>query len=291
MSMSMTTILAPMLFGDKGAAALGPALVVARQMNAHVVGLLVRPSPMQAAPFVYPPFPVAYVVETSEAFKKKSEDRAQELRNEFDRICAAQETRIILPSEHDPEKGASASWRDEAGPLPFAYAQHARLADLTVMAAPGDDPSVEEMAYAEELVFQSGGPVLFAPERMTEFPENAVVAWNGGLEAARAMKAAIPALRKAREVVVLTIGEIAPGAPSPEAAADFLQMHGVRAVHDQFEPGEKRAEDSLMAAAARRKAGLIVMGAYSHNRWREAILGGFTRHFLRQNDIAVLMAH
>ena len=36
---------------------------------------------------------------------------------------------------------------------------------------------------------------------------------------------------------------------------------------------------------------LIVMGAYGHSRFREAILGGATRNMLEQSAVPVLMAH
>jgi nucleotide-binding universal stress UspA family protein len=39
--------------------------------------------------------------------------------------------------------------------------------------------------------------------------------------------------------------------------------------------------DTLLAAAAEHDAGLLVMGAYSHSRLREMLLGGATRHILK----------
>lgn len=290
--MAIQTILAPILFSEMGVRSLPSALVAARKLNAHVVGLHIRPSPMLQTPYVYPPFVVSYVTETSEAFNQKCNDRAQELRNQFDEICEQHDVPIILPAEHSEERGASASWRDEKGELPFDYATAARIVDLTVMAALDDDASAGDMACGEEIIFQSGGPVLFASsERLQAFPEIAIVAWNGGMEAARALRNAIPILQTLRQVIVLTIGDVASGGPSAEHAADFLQMHGVRAVHDQLSRGSKRAEEVLVAAATEKEAGMIVMGAYSHTRWREAVLGGFTRHLLRQGEIPVLISH
>lgn len=290
--MAIVNILAPMLFSGSGVEALNPALVAAKRLNAHVLGLHIRPSPMLQTPYIYPPFVVSYVTETSEAFNQRCNDRAQELRSKFEEICNSLDVPVVLPSEHAQDRGASASWRDEKGELPFDYAAAARVADLTVMAALDDDAAAGERALSEEIVFQSGGPVLFATgENFRQFPESAIVAWNGGLEAARAMRSAIPFLKLLRQVTVLTIDDVVSGGVAPERAADFLQMHGVRAVHDQVSRGSKRAEDVLVAAAADKQAELIVMGAYSHTRWREAVLGGFTRQLLRQSEIPILMAH
>lgn len=290
--MAITTIIAPMLYSELGAESLPPALVAAKKLNAHVIGLHIRPSPMLQSPYVYPPFVVSYVTETSEEYNQKCNDRAQELRKQFEESCKEFEVPIVLPTEHSEDRGASASWRDDKGEFPFDYATAARVADLTVMASLEDDSSPGDVACGEEIVFQSGGPVLFGTDdNLKEFPETAIVAWNGGLEASRALRSAIPVLRLMRQVTVLTIDEVVSGGASPERAADFLQMHGVRAVHDQVSRGSKKAEDVLVAAATQREAKLIVMGAYSHTRWREAVLGGFTRRLLRQGEIPILMSH
>jgi nucleotide-binding universal stress UspA family protein len=36
---------------------------------------------------------------------------------------------------------------------------------------------------------------------------------------------------------------------------------------------------------------MIVMGAYGHSRFREAILGGATRHMLETAEVPIFMAH
>jgi nucleotide-binding universal stress UspA family protein len=52
-----------------------------------------------------------------------------------------------------------------------------------------------------------------------------------------------------------------------------------------------RISDTLTRHAMDQDADLIVMGAYGHSRFREAILGGATRHMLEQSEIAMLLAH
>ncbi len=36
---------------------------------------------------------------------------------------------------------------------------------------------------------------------------------------------------------------------------------------------------------------LLVMGAYSHSRWRERVFGGVTQHVLDEAQVPVVMAH
>jgi nucleotide-binding universal stress UspA family protein len=38
-------------------------------------------------------------------------------------------------------------------------------------------------------------------------------------------------------------------------------------------------------------AGLLVMGAYTHSRWREMVLGGVTQHIIQNAALPVLFAH
>ena len=52
-----------------------------------------------------------------------------------------------------------------------------------------------------------------------------------------------------------------------------------------------RVSDVLRRHASDMDADLIVMGAYGHSRFREAILGGATRYMLEQSKLPVLMAH
>jgi nucleotide-binding universal stress UspA family protein len=47
----------------------------------------------------------------------------------------------------------------------------------------------------------------------------------------------------------------------------------------------------LLAAASAFEADLLGMGAYSHSRLRQMILGGVTRHVLGHAAVPVLMAH
>ena len=46
-----------------------------------------------------------------------------------------------------------------------------------------------------------------------------------------------------------------------------------------------------MRHAADTESDMIVMGAYGHSRFREAILGGATRNMLENAKIPVFLAH
>ena len=122
--------------------------------------------------------------------------------------------------------------------------------------------------------------------------EHAVVAWDGGLVAARALAAAMPLLERAQRVDVVTIP------PSGEPVDDLpgfnitrhLARHGVRAQLRQLPPADNVSE-ALLSYAVQSGADYLVMGAYGHSRLREFMLGGATREMLGSMTVPVLMAH
>jgi nucleotide-binding universal stress UspA family protein len=55
---------------------------------------------------------------------------------------------------------------------------------------------------------------------------------------------------------------------------------------------QRLSGDALLHEASEAQIGMLVMGAYSHSRVRELILGGVTRHVLSHVVATpVLMAH
>ncbi|MGB0440252.1 MAG: universal stress protein, partial [Paracoccaceae bacterium] len=73
--------------------------------------------------------------------------------------------------------------------------------------------------------------------------------------------------------------------------AQYLVRHGVRAEIDVLSKTLPRVADVLLRHATDTSADLLVMGGYGHSRFREAVLGGATRHMLQQATLPVLMAH
>jgi nucleotide-binding universal stress UspA family protein len=122
-----------------------------------------------------------------------------------------------------------------------------------------------------------------------------VVAWDAGREAARAVNDALPILRRAKAVTVLSIN------PQPsydgygeEPGADLavhLARHGVK-VEVQHSKGEEiGVGNAILSRLADHGADLLVMGAYGHSRLRELVLGGATRRILQSMTVPTFMSH
>jgi nucleotide-binding universal stress UspA family protein len=79
---------------------------------------------------------------------------------------------------------------------------------------------------------------------------------------------------------------------SQEEVLTYLRCHGIMATAEVVAPHLRSVGDTLLAAAGEHEADLLVMGAYSHSRLREMLLGGATRHILQSASARpVLLAH
>ena len=183
------------------------------------------------------------------------------------------------------------------GALTELVAQRARFADLVVLARPyGKAQGTEAEAVVEAAMFEGNAPVLVLPETglQSAQPKRIVVAWNQSREAMSAVRAALPLLKQADQVTITVIDPPVHGPERSDPGGMLCQMlvrHGVRAEVSVLARTLPRVSDVLLRHVRDMDADLLVMGAYGHSRFREAILGGATRNMLEQATVPVLMAH
>ncbi|MBD0275797.1 MAG: universal stress protein, partial [Acetobacteraceae bacterium] len=140
------------------------------------------------------------------------------------------------------------------------------------------------------VLFDSGRPVLIAPrEAPTSIATRVCCAWNGTAESAAAVAAALPFLHVAQAVRLLYADEYQRRGPGVEGIRAYLRWHEIEAEAKLFKPQTKDVGAGLLGAARDFGADLLCMGAYSHSRLRQLILGGVTRHVLENSDMPVLM--
>jgi nucleotide-binding universal stress UspA family protein len=190
--------------------------------------------------------------------------------------------------------------RIEAGYPADTMPRAARYCDLAVVTQsdPDDDDVLRPPILAENVLLQSGRPLLVLPDtrEWTIAPAARVlVGWNASREAARAMHDAMPFLRKAAsvEVVVFETPEEVAFAHGDIPGADiglWLARHGVKVDVNYVAAGVAVGE-ALLSHAADLGADLIVAGGYGHSRLRETVLGGVTRTLLRRSPVPVLLSH
>ncbi|RGP38211.1 universal stress protein [Pseudotabrizicola alkalilacus] len=185
----------------------------------------------------------------------------------------------------------------QIGAMTELVAQRARFADLVVLARPyGKEQGTEAEAVVEAAMFEGNAPVLVLPETglTSATPKRIVVAWNQSREALAAVRAALPLLKQADQVTITVIDPPVHGPERSDPGGMLCQMlvrHGVRAEVTVLARTLPRVSDVLLRHVGDMNADMLVMGAYGHSRFREAILGGATRNMLEQATVPVLMAH
>lgn len=176
-------------------------------------------------------------------------------------------------------------------------AQRARFTDLAILPKPyGDKRGAELEPIVEAAMFDGGIPVLIMPENkpMPPIINRIVLGWNEGDEALAAARAALPLLMQASSVRIVVIDPPTHGPSRSDPGgqlSQFLARHGVFCEIDLLSKTLPRVSDVLIRHATDANADLIVMGAYGHSRFREAILGGATREMLEHATLPVLLAH
>ena len=192
----------------------------------------------------------------------------------------------------------AAEWRESAADALDAVALHARYADLVVIGQQDpDEASGVSGDFESSLPLAAGRPVLVVPYAFEHRPvgRHVLVAWNASREAARAVTDALPLLKRAGQVHVVSFRpEISAEAHGEEPGADialYLARHGVKVTVSQHDAPAVDIGNQLLSRAFDLSADLIVMGAWGHSRMREFVLGGVTRTLLETMTVPVLMCH
>ena len=169
--------------------------------------------------------------------------------------------------------------------------RHAALNDLVVLSRPSqtDRRSVFHAMIAD-IVMGSPSPVLVMPEGKIGFDVagSAAIAWNGSFEAANALRAALPLLRRASSVSLISVEEEADEQFPLTTASEYLSRHGVKSDLVARSPGSMPVNEALLKAVGKCQADYLVMGAFGHSRAREYWLGGVTRSLIYDAPVPIV---
>ncbi len=199
-------------------------------------------------------------------------------------------------------QGSGVRWATETGVTQIAdlgrhVAARARFSDLVILPKPyGQERGAELEPTVEAALFEGQAPVLMVPDNCASVttPKTISIGWNESAEALVAVRAALPFLKTADlvRVVVIDPPTHGPNRSDPGGMlSQFLSRHGVRVEIDVLSKTMPRVSDVLLRHARDSNVEMLVMGAYGHSRFREAILGGATRNMLEMADVPVFMAH
>jgi len=290
--MAYRRLLLPLTGTAAGEAALATALTVARIWNAHVHCLHVRVDARDVAPLAGEGLSGAMIEEMMAATERESGERAHRVRSLFDRFAdtSGGVTLAMNPETALKTDGPTLSFESIAGREEDVVAQQSRLYDMAVVPHPEADEDVSSSDALHAVLFDSGRPVLISPRLLPATMGTRVcLAWNGSSESAAALAAALPWLHRAQAVRILYADEYRRRGPGVDGVLSYLRWHEIAAEKMLFKPQTKEVGAGLLGAVRDFGADLLCMGAYSHSRLRQLILGGVTRHVLENADVPVLM--
>ena len=170
----------------------------------------------------------------------------------------------------------------------------ARLHDLTIVSQPEPDCATYDNHLPQDVLFGSGGPVLFLPYTFHgAFTAKRIgICWDGSRLAARALRDAMPLLGEADALKIIAIDAGAePIAPEPAKLVAHLTRIGLPADIISLPADRSEIQPSILSLAADESLDLLVMGGYGHSQLQELIIGGVTREMLRAMTVPTLMSH
>lgn len=185
------------------------------------------------------------------------------------------------------------TWTEATGDPALCLTEAAALADVVVLNGDLADRAYPDMfAITSELIASGRVPVLAVPETSRGFDPHgsALIAWDGSRDAEAALKAALPLLAKAGNVILFYVDDGSIKVQATEAAA-WLSRHGVHAELRREPALSEKPWTVIMTEARQSGADYIVMGGFSRARWMEAAFGGATRSLLKEAAIPLFIAH
>jgi nucleotide-binding universal stress UspA family protein len=280
----MKTILLPTEHGSTMVSALDTALLLAQKFDGCIEGFPLRPAVADL---------VAMDPDSGLTMVAVKENDAEMIRQAETLFRSFMESHHIAERTGEAAAALSWSWLKDAPSGHDFVGSYGRVFDIIVLARPGDEWQSPSMITLESALFESGRPVLIAPPVSPRtLGTNVLVAWNNSTEQARTMADAMPLLRLAERVTILTVEGATVAGPSGEQMAHALKLNGIAAEPITLKPPAKRsAGEVILAKADELGCDLIVKGAYTQSRLRQMIFGGTTRYILANAKLPVLMAH
>jgi nucleotide-binding universal stress UspA family protein len=270
--MDWARIMAPLSGGEADRHVIAAAVAVAEPFGAEVVCVHAPPDVADLIPWMGDGFMGGVQASAVDAIRDAASEGAK----------AAQALVDSVPY-------AKKSFRTLTSPVWAALALQGRLSDVVVFedgAAKGKGPLAEVF---QQIVADEQRPTLVA---RPGFKVGGVVAvaWDGGKEASRAVRTAIPLLEKASKVVILTAPAAASRQFDPTGLQAYLDARGLKSEIQTLD-GAGDAAPRLLKAALEVGADLMVAGAFGHPRLQEFVFGGATRTFLTAAAPSMFISH
>jgi nucleotide-binding universal stress UspA family protein len=167
-----------------------------------------------------------------------------------------------------------------------------RVYNVVIISRPYQELQSASLSSIQTILFDGGRPVMLIPmNKQIDIGKEVVISWNCTTESSRAVFAALPILKKANNVTILTVEKVITDGPSGEQVSELLASHGIDAKPVTISGDEKNIGDAILDFSKSVDADLIVKGAYTQSRLREIIFGGATRHLMLHSEIPIYLVN
>jgi len=286
----MKVILVPVADRPECVVALSAAFAFGHTVGASVVGCHIRPhshSPIALPPSRHLSWITNEEVEWQAASKPQNAENASTAANAlFAKLAERHEYDLL----RRPRTKPGAVWMEKVGSPHKVIGILGPVADLLVVSRPSTKGGSLARVFLSTCLLRSSRPVLVLPQTKRRTIGNRIcIAWNQGVEAARAVAAVIPLLMHAKCVSIVTCGAETRAGPKAGQLATYLKYWGIQSEHISTQG--KDEPKGIIAAYKSTGSDLLVMGAYSRNRVSRLVFGGVTEYMLKRTSIPVLMLH
>lgn len=167
-----------------------------------------------------------------------------------------------------------------------------RVYNVVIISRPYQELQSASLSSIQTILFDGGRPVMLIPmNKQIDIGREVVISWNCTTESSRAVFAALPILKKANNVTILTVEKVITDGPSGEQVSELLASHGIDAKPVTISGDERKIGDAILDFSKSVDADLIVKGAYTQSRLREIIFGGATRHLMLHSEIPIYLVN
>jgi nucleotide-binding universal stress UspA family protein len=186
-------------------------------------------------------------------------------------------------------------WRSALEPPSELLAREARAADLVIAGARHAAGNRHDFFDPGVVLLRAGRPILVVPDIVHPLAlRRVVIAWKDTRECRRAVRDALPLLQRAKEVLILELGEDGSESEARKALADVgchLVRHQVVVAEEVWRRARGPVATELLRFAQDEKADPIVAGGYGHSRLGEWIFGGVTHELLTASPVCCMLSH
>lgn len=218
--------------------------------------------------------------------------RLREREIEAHLVEKAEEIGVRVSDEPSPERGATVAFVAAQGEGDSLITKFAVVNDLILFVrnAVESGEADFELSIVKSALENSGRPLFIIPSKSSfTFGGIAAVAWNGSVEGARAVSAALELLKLASKVVVITIGTGKTNPNEADRLKSYLGWHGINAECWKT-PSESDVGTDVIHYAMEAKADYIVSGGYTRGRMRQALFGGVTTTLLQSCKLPMIFS-